>query len=196
MTRKKAIPDGYYDPAYAQTAQAVYEAGKTAYGVGKGAYQKTQEVLRRIPWYQKHERWVKIGFMFGVWGVGVWLIDAMLKSPLGKAIGMAWGETWGLFSTWAGTTPTFQSAQLWGSVPVVGPIFQIVYLTMNYQGLTNLAPTDTDKAKALKDQLVAFFEGEGIYLVIWSMICAVIMLYIWMQETPYERELRLARSQI
>lgn len=177
MARKKSVENGYYDPQLGEfIAAAPAAAGEAVRGVRRG-YSRVLETARKVPFFKKYEVYFKLLVVLVIWALGVYIIYQITKSAIGQALAA---------TSAAVTSPNFPI------VMSMNPITGFTLLVFNgvgaFFGLPNIfaPPTPTPPTTATQptpQQETAITNIVNTmtnpYIMIWSLICLVIGLYVF-----------------
>lgn len=159
--------NGYYDPGLEAVLPAAVPVAREAYAGARRVGGRVWQAQRRFARSQNVALGLKLALVAGLWAVGMYLIYVFQKS---------------------GVKDVFEHFDL----PLLGPQALIpvwgywslvtggmTYITDHVLKIKKEATNTTPEAeKALAD----FFEQMKTYIIVWSIICALIAVYVYYQH--------------
>lgn len=158
MTRK----NGYYDPGLEAVIPAAVPVVREAYTGARRVGSRVYQAQRRFARSQNVALGLKLLIVLGIYGVGLYFLYEWQKSGAKKIM-----EHFALPTLIGWMSPiAITFGMLWGSTTYIADMFK-------------KNPAVTDEAKS---ELTTFFEENRTYIIVWSIVCALIAVYVYYQH--------------
>jgi len=154
--------NGFYDPGLEAVLPAAVPVAREAYAGARRVGGRVWQAQRRFARSQNVSLGFKLLIVLGVWVVGLYIISEWGKSGAKKIM-----EHFALPTLIGWISPiAITFGMLWGSTTYISDMFK-------------KNPAVTEEAKP---ELTAFFEENRTYIIVWSIICALIAVYVYYQH--------------
>lgn len=152
---KKA--DGYYDPQ----AETLIPIARTGLTVARKGVSRGLHIARTFAKTQTINLAIKLGLVVGLWAIGMYTLWTFQKSGV-KAI--------------------FEKFTLPSFIIPLSPVLGIYAMLFNFGSYLDDMFKKSGASEEAKPELQKFLEDMQTYIIIWSIICALIGLYVVYQH--------------
>ena len=160
----KSRRNGFYDPGLEAVLPAAVPVAREAYAGARRVGGRVWQAQRRFARSQNVSLGLKLLIVLGIWAVGLYILSEWAKSGAKKIV-----EHFALPTLIGWMSPiAITFGMLWGSTAYIADMFK--------------KNPEADANKDAKSELTTFFEENRTYIIVWSIFCALIAVYVYYQH--------------